>query len=132
MLPTRRRITDEDLQLILAHDLDDEFMDDISSDAGSASGSDDDDSASVDESQLNIAEEADDSLSDAEASDHDGSVPLGWMGHSPVSRDRLPFTGDSGVKVVLENPQNPLDIFLAFLDDTMIEHLVSENAVESI
>ena len=29
MLPTRRRITDEDLQLILEHDLDDEFMDDI-------------------------------------------------------------------------------------------------------
>ena len=26
MLPTRRRITDEDLQLILAHDLDDELV----------------------------------------------------------------------------------------------------------
>ena len=44
--PTRRRITDEDIQLILTQDLDDEFMDDISSDAGSASGSDDGDTAS--------------------------------------------------------------------------------------
>ena len=71
-------------------DLDDEFMN-ISSDAGSASGNDDGDTASGDESQRNIVEEADDSLSDAEASDHDGSVPVGWMSQSTVSREQLPF-----------------------------------------
>lgn len=102
-------------------------MDSISSDAESASGSDDDDgTASEDGSQPNIVEEADDNLSDGEAGGYDRSVPFGWMSQSPVSRERFAFTGDAGVKVILEDPQNPLDIFLAFVDDDIIEYLVSE------
>ncbi|XP_063863871.1 piggyBac transposable element-derived protein 4-like [Scylla paramamosain] len=98
MFPSRRRITDDDIQLILSHDLDDEFMDAISSDAESASGSDDDDdTASGDDSQPNIVEEADDSLSDGEAGGYDNSVSVGWMSQSPVSREQLTFTRDMGV-----------------------------------
>ena len=37
MLPTKRRITDEDIQLILTQDLDDEFMDDINRETTSRS-----------------------------------------------------------------------------------------------
>lgn len=57
MLSPRR----DDIQPILTQDLDDEFVNDISSDVKSASGSDDDsDINSGYDSQPNITEEADD------------------------------------------------------------------------
>ncbi|KAG7156523.1 hypothetical protein Hamer_G006492 [Homarus americanus] len=89
-------------------------MNDISDDAKSDSG---DDTDSGDESQLEIiTEEPDDILSGAEVDGQDDSAPIGRLSNSPVSRERFPFTGDTGVKVVLQDPQNPIEICLSFVD----------------
>ena len=86
-------------------------MNGISSDAESTSGSDGDDTDG-DDPQSNTVEAADDSLSDGEAAGYDNSVPVTWMTHSPVSRERFTFTSDMCVKAILENPQNPYKMIL--------------------
>ena len=115
-------ISDE-LKYILNQYLDDEFMgviwDDTSDDDGS-------DSASGDDLQLDSVQEPDNSLSDTEIDGNDNNTPIGWMTHYPISREWFPFTGDRAVKVVLENPQDPMEIFLSLVVEDMIEHLVRE------
>ena len=53
-----------------------------------------------------------DSLSDTETYGNDNSTPIGWISHYPISRERFPFSGTHAeVKVILENPQDPMEIF---------------------
>lgn len=93
--------------------MDDEFIDDINIDEASENDDDgDDDIASGDDSQPDVPDGAEDSISDDEVGGNDNSFPVGRMDLAPVSREReFPFIGDTGVKVVLENPQDPVEIF---------------------
>ena len=76
--------------------------------------SDDGDTASVDGSQPNIVQEADDSLSDGEAGGYDNSVSVGWVSQSPVSTEQFTFTTDTSVKVILEKTSKPTGYIFGF------------------
>lgn len=71
--------------------------------------------------------EPDDQSDAEEETETDDNVQYNRQSQSPVgSRKPLPFMGDSGVKVALEENQSPFEIFHFFFYDKLLDHIVSK------
>lgn len=104
---------------MVAEDIDADFLDDF----------DDSDSSTVStytDTESDSEVEPDDQSDAEEETDADDDIQNNWQSQSAVDREPFPFTGDSGVKLVLEDDQSPLEIFHAFFDDELLDHIISE------
>ena len=119
MARRKRALEPEEVTALVVDDVDDDFLEDFD-DSDSSGGS-----VSTDtESEPEI--EADSQCDADEQTEADDDVQHNWQSQSAVERCSFPFTGDSGVKLVLEDDQSPLEIFQAIFDDSLLDHIVSE------
>ena len=120
MARRKRPLESEEMMALVAEDVDDDFLEDF----------DDSDSSTISantdtESEPEI--EADSQSDVDEQTEADDDIQYNWQSQSSVEREPFPFMGDSGVRLVLEDDQSPLEIlFHAFFYDELLDHIVSE------
>ena len=119
MARRRRHLETEEIENLLVEAVDDDFLEDFEvSDSSSLIANTDTES----EPEIET-----DSRSDADVqTEGDDDIQYNWQSQSAVEREPFPFTGDSGVKLVLEDDQSPSEIFHALIGDELLDHIVSE------
>lgn len=119
MARRKRALEPEEVTALVVDDVDDDFLEDFD-DSDSSGGSAYTDTESEPEIEADSQSDAD------EQTEADDDVQHNWQSQSAVDRSSFPFTGDSGVKLVLEDDQSPLEIFQAIFDDALLDHIVTE------
>ena len=103
----------------MAATVDDDFLDDISSETKS----DNSDNASDDNdtNDINLEEENEKNIL---IESKGVNLPNTWSLIYPVSRESFPFIENNGVKVNLPNSQNPRMIFEKFFNEDLMKFIV--------